>query len=300
MERQISAYTLNKGKLLNLFVLGRTWNGASVALIAIFGYLFNVGAYNLFVILSLFASFLLVFMAGTILNDISGFKIDQINMPYRPLQQNKVSLIEAKVFTILLSISSLFIALFTNIYLLLGIIIIIIIAVLYSSPPFNIEKRGIYANILLAIVTIFVPAMTGAMIGLNSLNVSTNFLYAVISMTVLYVGISIIKDFKDVTGDTKYNKRTFVIAAGRKNALITTVAITAIFFPLTTYFFAELLKRHIFFYVISAVLFLALIKVEIEKQALQDQKTEEDRFMKARLVMLLYILTLLLFVLYTR
>src|SRR3989344_984456 len=229
MERQISAYTLNKGKFFNLFVLGRPWNGASVALIAIFGYLLNVGIYNLFVILAIFASLLLVFMAGTILNNISGFKIDQINMPYGPLQQNKVSLVEAKVFTILLSISSLFIALFTNIYLLLGIIIIIIIATLYSAPPFNIEKRGIYANVLLAVVTIFVPAMTGATIALNSLSISTNFLYAIVSMTILYVGISIIKDFKDVIGDAKYNKRTFVIVVGRKGALMTNVVVTTIF-----------------------------------------------------------------------
>ena len=300
MERQISAYTLNKGKFFNLFVLGRPWNGASVALIAIFGYLLNVGIYNLFVILAIFASLLLVFMAGTILNNISGFKIDQINMPYGPLQQNKVSLVEAKVFTILLSISSLFIALFTNIYLLLGIIIIIIIATLYSAPPFNIEKRGIYANVLLAVVTIFVPAMTGATIALNSLSISTNFLYAIVSMTILYVGISIIKDFKDVIGDAKYNKRTFVIVVGRKGALMTNVVVTTIFFPLTTYFFGELLKRHIFFYVISLILFFILIKVEIEKQDLQHQKIEEDRFLKARLVMLLYILTLLLFILYIR
>ncbi len=62
-------------------------------------------------------------------------------------------------------------------------------------------------------------------------------------MMMLYAFLAITKDFKDIEGDKKHKKHTFVIRVGHERAIQVALVSTLIFYPLTMYFFYNIFDK---------------------------------------------------------
>lgn len=159
-------------------------------------------------------------------NDISDYRIDKLNhrsdIPYANDAVTKASLLKlmlglSLVATMVGALLSPAVLPWVGLYLLLGW--------LYSGP-FNIKSRGIFAAILLGFCYGALPWF----IGQSAVNVQPTLQLLAISFAsfVFASGVIVLKDFKDVKGDTKAGKRTLLVAKGalytRRYYLLTTSA----------------------------------------------------------------------------
>ena len=297
MERQISNYLNSNKKVINLFLLGRPWNGFLIGFIAITGYFFSASNINLTFGISLFIAFLAVYNAGAILNDIYDYDIDKKNMPYRPLQSEKITVREAKIFSFLLYLISIIISA-QHSYFLLGIATFIFFSIIYSTPPIHLVRRHFLANLNLAIVTIFIPSMTGISTGLNSINIPQVHIMAFGALSILFFSFLFLKDLKDIEGDREGSKLTVTLLVGEKNTKLLSGALSAIFFPMSTLFFNNyFINNNQLFFITSTIIFIVLIFITIENNPHKINKSifEEKRFAKARLLLFAYSISIFLF-----
>lgn len=295
IERSFAKYWKDI-KFLSLLELGRPWNGLIIGIVAVLGvFLFSLTMPSLFDLLRIFLSFFFVYMGGTTLNDVYGIETDKVNMPFRPLQSGRVTLSEAYLFAFSSYIISLLITLSLGFSFLLVYFVFLILSFLYSVPPISLEKSGIIGNLTLAIVTILVPAIAGAAFASNEFNFPQFFWAAILCFTALFWFVSIIKDFKDIKGDKKHGKITFVIRVGRRNAILTCLLGTIIFFPLTIYLFSMFFAYSFIFFIISSAVFICLIYVEMENIKKYEPLVEDRRFSNARLTLLCFIILILFF-----
>jgi len=172
---------------------------------------------------------------------------------------------------------------------LICMMLFLVITLVYSVPPITLEKRGFFAQIGLAIATVLIPGYGGAVYAFGSFLIPINIILSLITFTSLFSFVLIIKDFKDVEGDKKYNKKTFVLRIGFEKAKKVCIIGTILFFPLTVYLFNILFQSAIYVG-ISILLFFTLLLVEKETKL-----KEEKSYGKVRIIMLLNIVLILVF-----
>lgn len=292
MERFFSKHLGNKGKIANMLLLFRFWNGMIIGIIAILGYLLLNTTPSIFDICLLFLSFVIVYGAGTTLNDLRDYHVDKINMPYRPLQQNKISLNEAKTLMVLLYVVAFAISA-SSLFLLSGVILFFIFSILYSQEPIALVRRGFLGNVTLGIVTILIPAITGSFLASKKFELNYDFIIPIISLTILFSIITILKDFKDIQGDKKNKKNTTVVLIGERKATKLTLFFTTAFFLISIYLFNKVLEN-VFFVLISLILLPFFIKVELLGFSGQTEKYEK-MFGDVRILVLLFIIIIFFF-----
>ncbi|MFH1391946.1 MAG: UbiA family prenyltransferase [Candidatus Diapherotrites archaeon] len=240
--------------ILNLLLLGRPWNGLIIGLFSIIGFLY-FSPFNLNLILSLFFVFFLQYFGGTILNDLADYSADKINMPYRPLEKGLVTKKQALILAIISYSSSFLIAFFTSQYLFVSSLVFFFFSIIYSVKPFRLVSRGFFGNFTLGLVTVFIPSISGAIIGLSSLLVPEWFLISFFAFSLVFSFLSIAKDFKDIKGDQESNKLTFTIKHGVKKSILVMLFGALIFSVIFIYYN---LKLGVFF-IFSSFVFLALV-----------------------------------------
>lgn len=292
MERWFSSFLADKGKIGALFEISRPWNGIVFGLISLLGFLF-FQQIQIVTGCLLFISFLLIYMAGTTLNDVFDFHIDKINMPYRPLQSGRIGKKGASFFSLSLYFLAIILSIFLGIMVLIVILILAVITLFYSMPPILLSRRGILGNITLSICTVLLPALGGGVLAIRSFFLPLEFWISFISITIMFTFITITKDFKDIKGDRRMNKKTFVLSVGHKKALMTSVSGTLLFYLLISYlFFLQI--NNIIFYALSFVILVLFISVFLKFSNL---KKSEKLFSCSRGLMLLFILLLFAFLL---
>jgi len=297
MERFFSKILDLDNKLANFFLLGRPWNGILIGFLALVGYSFSTIYIEFSVAVSLFIAFIFAYAGGTTLNDIFDFNIDKFNMPYRPLQRKKITIDEAKKFGILMYAFSLLISL-QNFYFLISILAFIFFSIIYSTPPFNLVKRHIFAYIVLAIVTIFIPFMAGMFVGINSINFDERITLPILTLTILFFGISILKDLKDIEGDRKGSKNTIAVLIGEKKSRLLSGIITVIFFSLNIYYWLDFIKNKFIFIFLSVIILLSIVFTIFftnKNQKMDRNLFEEQRFLRVRILFFIFILIIFLF-----
>ncbi|MFH1895726.1 MAG: UbiA family prenyltransferase [archaeon] len=286
--------------IFNLLILGRPWNAFLIGLFSLIGFLQIGSLENLFLLFLLFFSFFLQYTGGTILNDVYDISADRINMPYRPLESGVIKLEQAKLYMIASYFISFVLGFFVSYYLFIGLLVFFVVTILYSVPPFRFVARGFIGNFSLATVSIFIPSVTGLAVASKSLFFNDIMLYLpFIFLTIFFSFFSIIKDFKDVVGDSKTNKKTFVVQCGETNASKIMIFGSVLFFLLSCFYFSKLIYYINFYYFFSAVILISLIYIEFNTlNKHNSQKDFENMFSNSRLLLFLYSIVLLFLFLY--
>jgi 4-hydroxybenzoate polyprenyltransferase len=106
--------------------------------------------------------------------------------------------------------------------LLIFILIYTTVGWLYNARPFQLSHRPILSIVFLGIYYALLPCLFGLLLSGNSL--TPLFIIFLICYSLCRCSISLLKDYKDVTGDKKHHKHTFLLTYGqRRVALISTV-----------------------------------------------------------------------------
>ena len=154
------------------------------------------------------------------LNQIYDLDIDRINKPRRPLPSNRLSLREAWVFTLACYGVALVLA-----WLVAPggrhecfwiVVAATIITILYSVPPFRTKRRGIWANVTIAVPRGVLLKVAGWSSVKTIAGVEPWFIGAIFGLFLL--GASTTKDFADMEGDARGGCRTLPIIYGVRTA----------------------------------------------------------------------------------
>ena len=156
-------------------------------------YLFTIGAIII----------ILISAGGFVINDIYDLEIDKINQPHRILPSGKISLTNAKVYTILLFTIGLILSFYTltiqtndldlgflpPLFVIVGIVSLTLYAVF-------LKKLGIVGNLIITALSI-IPFIVG---GFFINDMTRTFFPILLVISVMY-SREIIKDVEDIKGD---------------------------------------------------------------------------------------------------
>ena len=168
-----------------------------------------------------FVGFLIGFFISSysmVINDIYDIDIDKINRPDRPLPSSQVTLNEAKLFSVFL----LFIGISLSIISIIrydSSILIFFITIFFSFISwlysYNLKKRGLIGNFIVAI-SMTIPFIFGGII----INGFTNVLLLSFSTIAFLSGLGreIVKTICDVKGDKSKHVNTISVTLGVSNA----------------------------------------------------------------------------------
>lgn len=168
-----------------------------------------------------FVGFLIGFFISSysmVINDIYDIDIDKINRPDRPLPSGRVTLNEAKLFSVFL----LFIGISLSIISIIrydSSILIFFITIFFSFISwlysYSLKKRGLIGNFIVAI-SMTIPFIFGGII----INGFTNVLLLSFSTIAFLSGLGreIVKTICDVKGDKSKHVNTISITLGVSNA----------------------------------------------------------------------------------
>ena len=173
----------------------------------------KVGNQSLSVVSTLMGSLvlLLIVTAATIYNDIEDRAIDRDNRP--PLEQfiTFTSVVRAAYVTcVIYTLAAILALLSGNHYAIAFVLIGLILSWAYNSAPLRLSRRPLSSIITLGVSYGSLPILFGGQ------SVSPLVLGLAAAWFLQRCGISVLKDYKDVIGDAKHRKRTFLLAYGPK------------------------------------------------------------------------------------
>ena len=171
------------------------------------------GAITVKTLLAIFA-FMACYIHAASTNDYSDRHIDAVNLQNandRPLVSKDISFSQLWIIHSLSGILALILSAFYGINAVILAIVILVINYTYSLKPFRISDRGAMSQLVLAIAYVYYPFSLGYWAS------GTNIAYPWLLSAGLYLGFVarlFLKDFRDVKGDKKYGKMTFLLRHG--------------------------------------------------------------------------------------
>ncbi len=294
MERLFSRF--GKNKLLNYLILGRFWNAIVAGFFSVIGAKIAIGfvpdVFSIFILLFVTT---LVYMGSAGLNDIFDIKSDSINMPFRPLESNLINLKEAGIFTTICFTAALFISAIASPLYLISIVIMTLLGIMYSLPPISLKNRDMLANVSLGFITVFTTGYSGIVLLTNNLLMSTASISILVFISLFFSFFSVLKDFKDVTGDRFTKKKTLPINHGFRTASIINMSGTLIFYLISVVLIYILVIPNVIFLMASLVILLLIFVQEYKVFRIQTKKAGEDSWSVARILVLAFVILTLLF-----
>jgi 4-hydroxybenzoate polyprenyltransferase len=246
-----------------LFLLGQMIRVRTTILMFLFTvmgafYAGNSASYfDLFIVLVIIA---LWYANGTSLNDLADEKIDAINLKLnageRPLVKGNGSRNELRVLAAVsagLAVAVSFVlsplsALFTILALLYGYA--------YSTPPLKISYRGIVATLSLSAFYVLYPFLLGFELNKPQHVDVVRLAIFLVSLYACFIARILLKDIRDVVGDKKFGKRTFIVRYGQAATAVTSAIFWVIGVTGLTLYYSNPL-----FTLTSGVLSVAIIAV---------------------------------------
>ena len=155
------------------------------------------------------------YVNATSLNDLSDYEIDQVNLPGdpdRPLVAGVLNRPHLQVIALSSGVLALvLVAIFG--WLALGLMAALVaLNAAYSLPPVVISRRG---GLALALLPIGYVVLTMGLGSLAAGRIPGGWLAALIALSyVQFVARISLKDYRDVTGDAQFGKRTFLLRHG--------------------------------------------------------------------------------------
>ena len=166
------------------------------------------------------------YIFSTSVNDLADEEIDKINLKgykERPLANKQVSRNYLLRLAVAAAASALAVATVISIQAAMITACAILLSYIYSCRPIRLSARGILAPVCLPIGYILFPLF---LVGFtNHAHFTRNFWLLAAGLYVSFIGRIILKDFRDVIGDRKFGKRTFIVRHGAAaTCLISAVA----------------------------------------------------------------------------
>jgi 4-hydroxybenzoate polyprenyltransferase len=154
------------------------------------------------------------------LNQIYDLDIDRINKPKRPLPSGRIGIREAWLFTVATYVIALLLAWFVapgGRHECFWIVVAATVATfIYSCPPLRTKRRGIWANVTIAVPRGVLLKVAGWSCVKTIYGVEPWFIGMIFGLFLL--GASTTKDFADMEGDARGGCRTLPIIYGVKRA----------------------------------------------------------------------------------
>lgn len=191
-----------------------------------------------------------IFVVG--INQIYDVEIDRINKPHLPLAKGDFSIKTGWIISILGLFFGLFISM-TNIILFIAAIIMIVIGIIYSVPPFRLRNNFLSASLLIILGRGLLLNLSAYFYFNSEINgsykVNDEIFYILTFILFFTIVISLFKDIPDKAGDSIFQVRTLVTIIDKSQvyniciSLLLINYITAIFFQL---FILDLFHEMIF------------------------------------------------------
>lgn len=157
------------------------------------------------------------YMFGAGLNDLADEHIDKVNLKdskERTLVSGEATQSELKVVLAVVAAFVIALTLVLGTRMVILSALILILAWAYSFPPIRISYRGIWAPLLLPLGYVAYPFCVGASV--MGWNYDRYSLLLGVGLYSLFVSRVMLKDFRDVVGDRKFGKRTFLLRHNAK------------------------------------------------------------------------------------
>ncbi len=209
-----------------IFALGTVWVGAMMTWLE---------PQILSPLLASIATFL-VCASGNIVNDIVDVPIDRINRPERILVRKKISTVSAYIYSIVLNIVALCIALFVNIDVFIAALTAIGLLYLYNYKAKQIPLLG---NLIIAFLAGMVFITGGLAVDRTLTFALPGPLIGAVFAFLFHVVREIIKDSQDIEGDLQAGIKTIPILFGKRFSV---AAAMVIFLILTLFTYFPILK----------------------------------------------------------
>lgn len=161
-------------------------------------------------------------IASVVVNDLADEAIDRVNLPgdaSRPLVTGAGSRQELPAIAIIAATISASAAASMGWRPLLVLIGGFALSLAYSLRPVRLSDRGALASMLLPAGYVAVPFLTGLLLARDDLNAGDAVLLA--GLYLGFIGRILLKDFRDVRGDSLFGKRTFLVRHGRATTCAT-------------------------------------------------------------------------------
>ncbi|HSW37778.1 MAG TPA: UbiA family prenyltransferase [Candidatus Saccharimonadales bacterium] len=246
----------------NLYLdLARPYNALPALLSFAIGYYFYKPPSAWFDFLIGFTVVALLHSAFTMQNDLYDMDVDKANKRQTPLMNGLIPVASLRQVIINLFFVSLVISWFSSnkLYCLIFVLAYAGIAWAYNSRPFSGSRRPIISILLLGLFYTLLPLSFGLALGNN--NPTTGFVVFCLLMTVIRFSISILKDFKDATGDRKHRKRTFYLAFGRKPTIVVSNLLGWIGYSLVSLMLARRFFGKLPLALIYLIIFVAIVNI---------------------------------------
>ncbi|MFX0155916.1 MAG: geranylgeranylglycerol-phosphate geranylgeranyltransferase [Candidatus Hodarchaeota archaeon] len=200
--------------------------------------------------------------SGMIINDYYDIEIDKINRPERPIPRGSITLDQAKILWIMISLIGIVIAILNSILFNIGYLNIILavffafIGWLYAAWG---KKSGFFGNIIVS-VSFSIGLIYGAV--LNNSLIPPYIYYFFLTSFFLLLSREVIKGCEDIEGDKSQGVKTLAIQVGVKKSTITSLifAVLAIIFFILPYF-TNILNRLLFLISMAFGLVLTLYTI---------------------------------------
>jgi len=165
------------------------------------------------------------FIHATVLNDLSDESIDRINLAKargRPLISGEATRRQLLALGLAAGATSLGVAWWVNWRVGAVIAAALVLNTTYSLHPLRLSERGAVAIALLPLGYVVVPFLVGAFTA--QATVTPDGLVILSGLYISFMGRIVLKDFRDVAGDEKFGKRTFLLRYGRANTCMFSAA----------------------------------------------------------------------------
>ena len=143
---------------------------------------------------------------GMIVNDIYDIEIDKINKPNRPLPSGKISMRNAKIYSIVLFLLGIVLAYLINIYAIGIALLASLLLYIYAT---KLKKTLLIGNIIVSILV----GLTFIYGGVINMNVFPVLILAILSF-LSNMGREIYKTCEDILGDKKAKANTIALKYG--------------------------------------------------------------------------------------
>src|SRR5216683_5601203 len=162
------------------------------------------------------------YVHATCVNDRHGLDVDRINLLHsseRPLVQGAATPRDLRVLGAVGAACALPAATLGAGWAGLAIVTVLLaLDYLYSAPPVQLSHRGMAAPLLLPLGYVAGPALLGAASVTTA--IPSRLVVLVVGLCLAFVGRSALKDFRDLDGDRRCGKGTFLVRHGARATVV--------------------------------------------------------------------------------
>src|SRR6266550_1794781 len=208
--------------------LTRPYNATPTLLAFSVGYIFANSQPITFDFFVGLAILLLVHSMVTVQNDVEDLEIDRSNHAHTALLNQSVSVKNAKAFALGMGGTVICLAIISSSRVIHVVFAtaLIILSWLYNYKPFRLSQRPIASIFLLGLCYGALPFLYGYLLGGGYIKVSVALLLITSGLFLQRISLSIMKDYKDASGDKLHHKHTFYLTYGKKlTALISSLTV---------------------------------------------------------------------------